>query len=102
MLELYRAALRIRRRHPALGDGAMTWLDLPPTVLGFRREPGFACVVNFGPDPITLADVASAWPGHLAARMLLSSEPLSAEAVVPSDAAVWWDSSDRSDPASPE
>ncbi|HZD97870.1 MAG TPA: alpha-amylase family glycosyl hydrolase [Micromonosporaceae bacterium] len=102
MLELYRAALRIRRRHPALGDGAMTWLDLPPTVLGFRREPGFACVVNFGPGPIALAEVASAWPGHRAARVLLSSEPLPADAVIPSDVAIWWDSADRSDPAGPE
>ena len=25
MLELYRAALRIRREHPALGDGPMSW-----------------------------------------------------------------------------
>jgi alpha-glucosidase len=102
MLELYRAALRIRHRHPALGDGAMTWLDLPPTVLGFRREPGFACVVNFGPDPIALADIASAWPGHPGPRVLLSSEPLPAEAVIPSDVAIWWDFSDRSDPAGPE
>ena len=102
MLALYRTALRIRRRHPALGDGAMTWLDLPRTVLAFRREPGFACVVNFGPDPIALADIASAWPGQPAARVLLSSEPLPAKAVVPGDTAVWWDSSDRSDPAGPE
>ena len=103
MLELYRTALHIRRHHPALGDGAMTWLDLPPTVLGFRREPGFACVVNFGPDPIALADVASTWPGRPAPRVLLSSEPLPAEDVIPSDTAIWWDSSsDRSDPAGPE
>jgi alpha-glucosidase len=93
MLELYWTALRIRRGHPALGDGAMTWLDLPPTVLGFRREPGFACIVNFGPDPIALADVASAWPGLPAHRVLLASEPLPAEAFVPSDTAVWWDTS---------
>jgi alpha-glucosidase len=29
MLELYRAALRIRRAQPALGDGPMTWLPDP-------------------------------------------------------------------------
>ena len=27
MLHLYRAALRIRREHPALGDGEMAWLE---------------------------------------------------------------------------
>jgi alpha-glucosidase len=102
MLELYRTALWIRRRHPALGDGAMTWLDLPPTVLGFYREPGFACVVNFGPEPIALAEVAAAWSDGLAPRVLLASEPLPADAVLPSDTAVWWDSSDRSDPAGPD
>jgi len=80
----------------------MTWLDLPQTVLGFRPEPGFACVVNFGPDPIALSDIASAWAGHPAPRTLLSSGPLSAQAVVPSDTAIWWDSSDRSNPVDPE
>ena len=102
MLELYRTALHIRRHHPALGDGAMTWLDLPPTVLGFRREPGFACLVNVGSDPIALADVASAWHGRPAPRALLASEPSSADGVIASDATVWWDFSDRSDPAVPE
>ena len=46
MLELYREALRLRRETPALGEGGLTWLDLPEGVLGFTREPGFACVVN--------------------------------------------------------
>jgi alpha-glucosidase len=39
MLELYRSALRIRRAHPALGDGTLRWLDAPDGVLLFEREP---------------------------------------------------------------
>ena len=46
MLELYRAALRLRRETPGFGDGSLTWLDLPEGVLGFTREPGLACIVN--------------------------------------------------------
>jgi alpha-glucosidase len=47
MLALYRAALRIRRDHPALGDGELVWLDGGvPDVLAFAREPGFVCVAN--------------------------------------------------------
>ena len=50
-LNHYRAALAERRRHPALGDGTLTWDDdVPAGVLSFTREPGFRCVVNFGPD----------------------------------------------------
>ncbi len=46
MLELYRSALRLRRATPGLGDGSLSWLDLPTGVLGFTRESGLACVVN--------------------------------------------------------
>src|SRR5690606_33400753 len=35
MLSLYRSALRLRREHPALGDGPMRWLDSPPGTLVF-------------------------------------------------------------------
>ena len=47
-LNLYRAALTLRRTHPALGLGApeagtplMRWLDSAPGTLAFTREPGF-------------------------------------------------------------
>jgi alpha-glucosidase len=61
MLELYRAALLLRREHPALGDGSLTWLDaprrprLPPrTRLRLRGQPlGRAVRVartHLGPD----------------------------------------------------
>ncbi|MDX6302592.1 MAG: alpha-glucosidase [Nocardioidaceae bacterium] len=55
MLELYRSALRLRRQTPALGDGDLTWLDVPDGVLGFTRSPDVACLVNVsatGPVPL--------------------------------------------------
>ncbi|MDP9220198.1 MAG: glycoside hydrolase family 13 protein, partial [Actinomycetota bacterium] len=81
MLSLYRAALRIRREHPALGDGTMTWLDLPDGALGFAREPGFACIVNLS--------ASAPVPLPAGARVLLASGPLTAEGGVPADTAVW-------------
>lgn len=58
-LEMYRAALAVRRTEPALGDGAMEWLDLgEPDVVAFRRsDPEGAdvvVVVNLGSDPVQL------------------------------------------------
>ena len=52
MLELYRQALRLRRSHPALGDGELTWLPAPAGALAFARGPGFACVVNLSADTV--------------------------------------------------
>ena len=79
MLALYRAALRTRRSHPALRDGGMRWLPGPAQVLAFEREPGFACVVNFGAEPAAL-------PAHR--EVLLASGPLDNERL-PADTAVW-------------
>ncbi|GAA2237979.1 MULTISPECIES: glycoside hydrolase family 13 protein [Streptomyces] len=79
MLELYRAALGIRRDHPALGDGSMDWLDAPEGVLAFRREPGFVCVVNLSAEPYEL-------PAYSA--LLLASGPLRNGRLEP-DQAVW-------------
>jgi alpha-glucosidase len=79
MLELYRTALRIRREHPALGDGTMTWLDAPEGVLSFRREPGFVCVVNLSAEPYEL-------PAH--SELLLAGGPLDDGRLGP-DQAVW-------------
>src|SRR5208282_4521171 len=52
-LSLYRAALRLRREHPALGRGTMRWLDGPEHAEGaglicFAREPGFLFAANLG------------------------------------------------------
>jgi alpha-glucosidase len=54
MLELYRSALALRRASSALGDGTLTWLELPEGCLGFTREPDFACVVNVAGEPVDL------------------------------------------------
>jgi alpha-glucosidase len=57
MLNLYRTALAERRRNPALGDGTLTWDDdAPEEVLSFTREPGFRCMVNFGPNAYEVPD----------------------------------------------
>ncbi len=84
MLELYRAALRLRRRLSALGDGAIRWLDSPPDVLAFERRghsgPPVVCLVNFG-------EVPTAVPAY--DEVLLSSAGLDAEGWLPADSAAW-------------
>jgi alpha-glucosidase len=80
MLELYRSALKIRRDHPALGDGAMSWLDAPTGVLAFARDPGFVCLVNLGADPVPA-------PTGMG---LLTSGALIDDSCVPPDTAVWF------------
>ncbi|MFB4290555.1 glycoside hydrolase family 13 protein [Nonomuraea sp. ATR24] len=79
-LNLYRAALRLRREHPALGGGTLTWLDSPRDVLAIRREPGLTVVLNTGEEPVD--------PG-LGGRVLLASGPLPAGGAIPPDTAVW-------------
>ena len=79
MLNLYRAALRVRRDHPALGDGTLTWADSPDDVLVLRREPGLVCAANLSDAPFPL-------PDH--ERVLVASEPLH-NGKLPRDAAVW-------------
>jgi alpha-glucosidase len=80
MLELYRAALRLRRAHPALGDGTLRWLEAPDGVLAFARDPGFACVVNVSGRPA---------PPPTGTDVLLASGPLGPDGAVPEDTAVW-------------
>jgi alpha-glucosidase len=81
MLSLYRTALRLRREHPALGDGTLTWAESPDGVLVLHREPGLLCVVNLADTPFPLPD--HEW-------VLLASEPL-ANGKLPKDTAVWLD-----------
>ena len=85
-LELYRAALALRRTHPGLGAGdAVEWLDAPDGVLAFRRPGGLVCTVNTTGAPVRLDA-----PG----RMLLASRQLAAVGDVfdlPADTAVWWE-----------
>ncbi|MEV4038430.1 alpha-amylase family glycosyl hydrolase [Streptomyces umbrinus] len=79
MLELYRAALLLRREHPALGDGSLTWLDAPAGVLALRRDPGFVCVVNLSAEPYQL-------PEHTS--VLMTSGPVANNRLAP-DQAAW-------------
>ncbi|MDQ1556926.1 MAG: alpha-glucosidase [Actinomycetota bacterium] len=79
MLSLYRAALSIRRSHPALGDGSLTWIESEPNVLAFDRGMGFVCVTN-------LSDSAVALPTFT--KLLLASSPLADGLLLP-DSTAW-------------
>ena len=85
ILNLYRAALRLRRDHPALGPGTLRWVGQEGTgqeeggLLCFAREPGFILAVNFGPVPAPL-------PAHR--EVLLASGPI-AGGSLPPDTAAW-------------
>ncbi|WUH93871.1 glycoside hydrolase family 13 protein [Streptomyces sp. NBC_00433] len=97
-LELYRAALALRRELPALGAGrAVQWLDTPEGVLAFRRDgdgDGFLCLVNPTARPVVLTV-----PGG---RLLLASAaqpPATAasldlvdgiDVTIAADTAIWW------------
>jgi alpha-glucosidase len=78
MLQLYRDALRIRRAHPALGDGELGWLDTSDGTLRFARQPGFVCLVN-----------VSAQPTPSGAGVPLASGPLSGDGRWPAGTALW-------------
>jgi len=84
-LNLHRAALRLRREHPALGRGApgreaLRWLGREDGgLLCFAREPGFILAANFGRAPAPL-------PVHR--EVLLASGPVTGGRLAP-DAAAW-------------
>jgi alpha-glucosidase len=52
MLHLYREAIALRHRIPALSSGEFRWLPAEPGVLAFTRGDGFACVVNCTSRPV--------------------------------------------------
>ncbi|MER6449543.1 alpha-glucosidase [Streptomyces venezuelae] len=107
-LELYRAALELRRAMPGLGapeagtgpepgpgadapaeapygpyPSGMRWQSAPEGVLLFTR-PGFACTVNTRPGPVELPA-----PG----RPVLSSAPVETDGRtvrLPPDSCTWW------------
>jgi alpha-glucosidase len=81
MLELYRAALHLRRTEPALRSEreSLTWLPAADGVLAFRRGDDVACVVNLSAAPVEL-------PVH--DGVLLASGPLE-DGLLPSDTAAW-------------
>ncbi|MCX5196938.1 glycoside hydrolase family 13 protein [Streptomyces sp. NBC_00249] len=85
-LELYRAALELRRAVPGLGgpeSGPLTWQGAPDGVLLFTR-PGFACTLN-----TRAAAVELPAPG----RPVLSSAPVETDGRtvrLPPDSCTWW------------
>ncbi|MFE7426893.1 alpha-amylase family glycosyl hydrolase [Streptomyces sp. NPDC057545] len=87
-LELYRAALALRRRHRGLGVGdTVQWDDAPDGVLAFRR-PAFVCTTNTADRALTIP---------LPGRPLLSNSPIEdvegppGEAfALPAHTTVWW------------
>jgi alpha-glucosidase len=90
-LTLYREALRIRRRHPALGTGTggrdeLRWLEAPGDALSFARDPGFLFLANLGVTPLRLPEFR---------EVLLASGPLipggtgPADGLLPPDTAAW-------------
>ena len=74
---LYREAMRLRR--DLGGDGELHWIEKGPTRLQFSRQTGLSCVVNFGPDAVEL-------PSGV---LLLTSGPLTDDAMLPTDTAAW-------------
>lgn len=76
-LNLFRTLLRLRHELEALGDGAMTWDESGDQVLSFTREPGFRCVVNYGPEPV-----------ELDGELLVSTGDL-VDGKLPTDTAAW-------------
>jgi alpha-glucosidase len=81
-LELYRTALRLRRKHLGFRGSGMAWLPSPDDVLRFDRPGGVETVLNLGSTSIELP----------AGRpVLLASEPLPESRELPPDTAVWLD-----------
>ncbi|WP_129285920.1 glycoside hydrolase family 13 protein [Streptomyces sp. GZWMJZ-114] len=82
-LELYRAALALRRELPGLGDGGMEWREAPEGVLLLAR-PGVLCALNTRSTEVVL---------DLPGRPLLASGPVEARGgrvVLPGDTCGWW------------
>ncbi len=81
-LELYRAALALRRNEAALAGDGFGWLPAPDGVLRFERAAGeirLECWVNLSPASVPLP------PGEV----LLDSRQAPEVGVLGSDAAVW-------------
>ncbi len=78
-LELYRAALRLRREQPSFRGETLRWLDAPEGVLAFERGPDLRCAVNLSAEPFSLP---RNW------GVLLASDRLDG-GKLPSDTTVW-------------
>ena len=78
-LNLYRKALEVRKTLPGLGDGPMSWVDAPESVVAFSRPGNFYCYLNLGTD----------FKLPPAAKVLVSSSPIENN-ILPTDTAVWF------------
>lgn len=91
MLNLYRAALRLRHRYMP-DDTALVWLeqdaasDAPDGadgnrggIIAYRRSNGWAVLTNFGAEPVALPE----------GEVLLASGELTADGRLPQDTSVW-------------
>jgi alpha-glucosidase len=79
MLNLYRAALAIRRHEPGMQDASFRWLPSVDGVLAFERGDGLASLSNLSAAPVEL-------PGG--ASVLLASADVS-DGRLPVDATAW-------------
>jgi alpha-glucosidase len=79
MLELYRAALRLRQEQPGFRGESLTWLPAPEGVLAFERSPVLRCAVNFSGRP---------WPLPRDWGVLLASDRITG-GQLPPDTTVW-------------
>jgi alpha-glucosidase len=79
-LEMYREALRLRRRHPALHGSEFAWRDAPEGLLIFDRGESFRCIVNLSQasHPVNLEGLT----------VLLASTPFTGSGLPP-DHAIW-------------
>ncbi len=84
MLELYRAALWLRREHPDFEGPTFRWLASPADTLFFARGRSLACAVNLSIEPMPLP---------AGARVLLSSGEVGPVGLAP-DSAAWLDLSE--------
>ena len=91
MLELYRTGLGKRRLEPWGEADTLQWLPASDGVLAFQRGDQFACLVNFGPDPVELP---------AGAEILISSNKIQG-GVVPQDTTVWLRQTEQQPPKSP-
>lgn len=76
-LEMYRAALAVRKRH-FVADDVIEWLDAPDGVIGLRRGSGVECWLNVSGAPMTIDPERS---------VLLASDDVHGE--LPPNTAVW-------------
>jgi alpha-glucosidase len=79
MLELYRAALRLRHKEPGFASSEMLWLDSPADVLRYRRGDDITVVINLSAHAVEL-------PAH--DGVLISSAPVVGGMLAP-DCAAW-------------